>query len=568
MARRSAQRTDWRLNIVFIVLILGLTVVCARLVQIQVVDAKNYQKMANQQRLKKILIPPRRGAIFDRSMQEMAVSIETESVFATPSVIKNKPAAANQLAAVLGADEAQIRAKLDSTHNFVYLARKIDRRVAQKVEDLKIEGVSAHSEPKRCYPYNSLAAQLIGFAGMENTGLTGLELYYDKLLRGSPGELVAERDPMGRPIPGGIYYLAPSSDGNDIVLTIDKDIQFKAESSLRSVVESSGAKSGILIAMEPKSGEIIAMANYPTFDLNQANKASLEVVRNRAVTDLYEPGSTMKVVTACAALEEKVVEPSTVFYLPSELKVADRVIGEAHERGAVSLSVADIIIKSSNVGIVKIGQLLQKDRLYKYIERFDLTCCTGIDYPGDVKGLCPKPAQWSGSSIGNIPFGQGISVSALQALRVISVVANDGMLVQPYLLKEVRDQGGRSVGAALRKNPEQVISVETARQMKTILADVVRGGTGKEAWMPDYAVAGKTGTAQKPKSRGGYEENKYIASFIGFVPADTPKLAMIVIIDEPATVIYGGAIAAPVFRDVASFSLRHMKAAPNFIAPE
>lgn len=569
MTGRQNRRTNWRLMSFLIILLCAYAIVSARLVELQAIDSEEYQKRARDQRVRKIEIAPRRGTVFDRSNEEIAVSISVDSIYANPKFIRKKEVSAQRIAAVLGQDPKDIKEKLDRDCGFVYLVRKVDKPLSNKVASLDIQGVGALEDSKRCYPYGNLAAQLIGFAGMENKGLSGLELYYDKILRGNPGELVIEKDPMGKPIPSGLSYSAPPSDGNDIVLTIDKDIQFKAEQALKNAVQASKAKSGIIIAMEPNTGEILAMVNYPEFDPNNVTGVPQEMFRNRAVTDLYEPGSTMKVVTASAALEEKVVETQTVFHLPSELKVADRIIGEAHERGAIDLSVADIVVKSSNVGIVKIAQKLQKERLYNYIEKFGLTSPTGLDYPGEAKGLCPKPHQWSGSTIGNIPFGQGISVSALQSLRAVAVVANGGWLVQPYLLKEVRDKNKKAVGAALRKAPQRVISKETSDKMKCILADVVRKGTAKQAALSDYAVAGKTGTAQKPSHDGnGYEEGKYIASFVGFVPADTPRLAIIIIIDEPKTEIWGGTLAAPVFRGVAEFSLRHMKVAPNFVAAD
>ncbi|MBI4743628.1 MAG: penicillin-binding protein 2 [Actinobacteria bacterium] len=569
-APRSREKIVYhRLIIIFSFIFLCFSGITARLIYIQVIRSEEFNKQALRQRLRKIKLTPKRGIIYDRNKNVLAMSIEVDSVYATPRFVKDPDNTAEKLSLILGMDKSIIKQKLTRKSGFVYIARKIDKDKSKKIKKLKLKGIGYLRESKRYYPGSNLAPQLIGFAGMDNKGLTGLELYYDALLQGESGELVTEIDPLGRSIPDGVLNLSPSIDGDNVVLTIDKNIQFVAESELKKAVESSKAKAGVVIVMDTKTGEILAMANMPSFDSNVYNQAEVETLRNRAVTDVYEPGSTMKIVIAASALEEKIVRPQDVFYLPSTIKVADKEIKEAHERPPGNFTFSQIVSKSSNVGAVTIGLKLGKERIFRYIKSFGLMEKTGIDYPGEVKGYLPPLYRWYGSTIGNIPIGQGISVTALQMLRAVAVIGNDGVIVKPYLLKDVlknetADSNGKS--KSIKPVSRRVVSHETSQQLKNILKEVVAEGTGGNARVSGYEVAGKTGTAQKPKSNGkGYEKGKYIASFVGFVPADNPKLAVIVIIDEPQGVIWGGSIAAPVFSNVSEYSLRRLKVLPAVV---
>ncbi|MDI6892131.1 MAG: penicillin-binding transpeptidase domain-containing protein [Actinomycetota bacterium] len=563
-APRRARRGEPRLLFFLSLLIIGLLCVVVRLLSVQVVEAKRYQALANSQRLRRVEIAPHRGTIYDRQGKELAFSVDAETIYATPYFIKNPALVASKLSPILELDEASLFEKLTKDSGFAYIARKVDKERAEAVRALEIEGISFLKEGKRCYPYNSLGSHVIGFVGMDGRGLAGLELYYDEFLRGEPGQLVAENDPLGRPIPGGVSRLTPSTDGDGVILTIDRDIQYRAEEELRLQVERFQAKGGSIIVMNPRTGEIYAMANEPAFDLNGFSKASAESLRNRAVTDVYEPGSTMKVIIASTALEEKMHRPDDVFHLPSTIKVADKVIGEAHPRPPEDFTFAEIVAKSSNVGAITIGLELGKERMYKYIEAFGLTKRTGIDFPGETYGFTPPPDRWSGSTIGNIPFGQGISATPLQMIQAFSVLANDGFWVRPHLLCRVINARGEAVKTYPEDRGRKVISTQTAREIRDILEQAVNEGTGEAARIDGYRVAGKTGTAQKPKEEGGgYEPGRHIASFVGFAPAQDPQLVILVVIDEPVGAMYGGVVAAPVFKKVAEFSLRHFRIPPE-----
>ena len=563
MARKPIVKKEPRLLFLLLLFTLVFLVIGARLVFIQVVQAKKYKNIALKEHVRRLELPPARGMIYDREGEEMAISVEMATVYATPYLIKDPRSVSAKLAPLLNMRKKRLLKKFGSDTGFVYLARKIDQKKAQKIQDLKIEGIGVVKESKRYYPIGSLAAQTLGFAGLDNKGLSGLELYYDKVLQGKPGQLIKEIDPLGRPIPGGVFKFSPSRSGKSVVLTLDRDIQYQAQQKLEKAVKDFGAKNGIAVVMNPKTGDIYALANAPSFNLNHFSQADEEILRNKAITDTFEPGSTMKVITAAAALEENIAQPQSPYYLPPRIRVADRVIKEAHERGGRTFTLSQIVSKSSNVGAVILGIKLGKNKLYKYIEAFGLTEQTKVDFPGEVKGYTPPPDKWSGSSIGNIPFGQGLSVTPLQMIMAISTVANDGISVRPRLVSRIIENDGET--RVLKKDSgEKVISSQTAKEMRSILEKAVLEGTGKAAQVPGYRVAGKTGTAQKPKKNGvGYEPGKYAASFIGFAPLRDPQIAILVIIDEPEKGMYGGTLAAPAFKEIMQFSLHHLRIAPE-----
>ncbi|MDI6689881.1 MAG: penicillin-binding protein 2 [Actinomycetota bacterium] len=560
---QSRKKEERRILLLLGIIIIGLLGIATRLIFIQGVEAKKYDTLALKQRLRRIELAPHRGTIYDRDGQELAVSVQRETIYATPYLIKKPLHVASKLSPILDVNEEILYKKLTRDCGFVYLARKVDQEKAEAVRALEIEGIGFLKENKRYYPCNSVAAQVVGFVGVDNKGLTGLELYYDDLLRGRPGELIVEKDPCGRAIPGGILQLLPPTDGNSITLTLDRDIQFKTEETLKKGVEKFHAKSGLAIVMNPKTGEIYAMANYPSFDLNNFSKTSSEVIRNRAVTDIYEPGSTVKAIIASAALEERLFTPKNIFYLPSTIKVSNKVIKEAHPRPPRNFTFTQIITESSNVGVVTIGLKLGREKIYEYLSAFGLTEKSRIDFPGESKGYVPPPDKWYGTTIANIPFGQGLSATPLQMIQAISIIANDGLKVRPHLLSSIISPQGKVVKTFSRDSGEKVLSSKTTRQMRDILEQAVDMGTGKTARIPGYRVAGKTGTAQKVKKYNrGYESGKYIASFVGFVPAQDPQLIILVVIDEPQDAIWGSVAAAPIFKEIAEFSLRHLRIAP------
>jgi cell division protein FtsI (penicillin-binding protein 3) len=544
------------------VLLTGLlAIVAGQLVRIQVIDGPRYAAEATEQRTREITLPARRGGVFDRQGEPLAVTLDARSVYANPRVVADRASVATALERVLGGDAKTYEAKLAKDASFVYLARKVDPDVADAVASLGVTGVDSHEDWRRVYPSNELACQSLGFVGVDDEGLAGLELRYDDVLSGAPGQLVAERDEAGHTIPGGVVYREEPVDGHNIVLTIDKDIQYQAQVALSEAVKKWGAKSGSVVVMDPRNGEILAMASVPTFNPNRYSTGSDAAYRNRPIVDTYEPGSTIKSLTAAAVLEAGLYTSESIFDIPPTIKVGTRTIGEAHPRPRVQWPLADIVTHSSNVGSVLLGQALGEDGLYEYFSRFGLTDKTGVDFPGEAKGWLPPPAQWSASSLPTISFGQGVSMTPLQLARALSAIANGGELVTPHFLYEVPDDSA----VALDWPKRRVISETTSETMREILSDVVRKGTGTQAAVAGYQVAGKTGTAQKARTDGrpGYADGKYVASFSGFIPAEDPAVLIIVSVDEPSNSIYGGVVAAPAFSKIAAFCMEHLKIPPG-----
>lgn len=557
--RTPRRRRAGRTAPVLALLLVGLALVAGRVVWLQTLAAPAYAGLAEEQRLRDIELSPRRGDIYDREGQPLAVTSEARTVYANPQMIGDPAGVAEAVADALGGDAKDYEARLRKDRGFVYLGRKVGAERAQTLKDLKVKGIGFIDDYKRTYPSGELACQVLGFVGVDDDGLAGLEKEHDALLAGEPGRLLAERDPSGRPIPGGVQVAEDPVDGQDIILTIDKDIQFLAQIELAAAVEKWGAKSGSVVVMDPRNGEILALASVPGFDPNAFGRADPRHYRNRPVTDAYEPGSTMKVFTAAAAFSEGVSTPEKKYVLPSTIKVGGRVIKESHPRGTVTWSAAEIVANSSNVGAVLMGQALGRDRLYGSFLDYGFGQRTGIDLPGEAAGYLPPPRLWSASSIGNIPFGQGISVTPLQLARAMCVVANGGELVTPHVLMDVPDRDD----AVPARPRERVLEATVCAQVGDALRSAVSDGTGEAAAVAGYEVAGKTGTAQKPRSDGqGYKDGGYVASFAGYIPADAPRFVIVVIVDDPRGAIYGGVVAAPVFREIAAFSVAHMKVPP------
>jgi len=535
-----------------------------RLVWIQVVQAPALTRAATAQRLRDIELPPRRGTIYDREGEPLAVSTAARTVFASPNLIKDKPGTARALSQTLGGDEAAYLAKLQKDSGFVYVERKVDLARAETLENLELEGIGFTDDYRRVYPSGELACQVLGFVGIDDVGLSGLEAEYNGVLAGRAGVVLGERDPRGRPIPGGIQKVFDPVHGHDVVLTIDKDIQYQAQIEITEAVHKWGAKSGSVVIMNPKSGEIYAMASAPGFNPNEYSKAKPRAIRNRPVTDAYEPGSTLKCLTASAVVDKGLYTPKSKFSLPSTIRVGGRTIHESHGRGAVRWTLTQIVTNSSNVGTVKLGLKLGEAGLYESFKAFGLTEKTGVDFPGETTGWLPPPDQWSPSSIGNIPFGQGVSVTPLQLVRAVGAIANEGRLTTPHFLLDVPQSAERVPVWPTR----QAISAKTSESVTHMLQAVVTDGTGKAAKVPGYSVAGKTGTAQKAQSGGrGYTGGKYVGSFIGYLPADDPQVLVFVILDEPTNGIYGGTIAAPTFSRLSQFTVSHLKIPPSTAPP-
>ncbi len=544
--------------------------ITVRLVWIQAVQASELSEKAFLQRLKDVELPPRRGTIYDRDGEPLALSVEAKTIFVSPNQIKteDKALVAKILADALGGDAATYQSKLERDSGFEYIARNVEmERVSALKDELKrvsllekrdIGGIGFLEDYRRLYPSGELACQVLGYVGVEG-GLSGIESQYEQVLGGTPGVVLGERDPHGRPIPGGVQKTIDPTHGKDVVLTIDKDIQYRTQIELNKAVKKFSAASGSVIIMNPRNGEIYAMASAPGFNPNNFGKAKASATRNRPVTDTYEPGSTMKCLTASAAVDRGLYKPNSKFSLPPTIRVGGRTIHESHGRGSVRWSLTEIVAHSSNVGTVKIGMKLGKKGLYDSLARFGLTETTGVDYPGETKGWLLPPNQWSASSIGNIPFGQGVSLTPLQLSRAVSGIANEGNMPTPHFLLDMPS----SKTAEPNWPVKRAISAKAAASVTKMLEKVVTEGTGGSASVPGYRVAGKTGTAQKARpGGGGYGGGKYVGSFIGYLPAEDPQVLVCVTMDEPKRGYYGGTVAAPTFAKLAQFSVEHLKIPP------
>jgi cell division protein FtsI (penicillin-binding protein 3) len=547
----------------FVIVVLSFTGMGARLVMLQVIEAPAYARLAANQREREVEFPARRGAVFDRDGEPLAISVDLFTIFADPSLVEDPADAAARLAPVLRQKPSVLEPKLRGTwpgDRFEILARQAEPGLARVVRSLEIPGVYMETAPKRYYPNAELASHVLGFVDLDGKGLTGVELQYERILKGTPGKMILEQDPSGRPLPQAEFEYERAEPGRSLFLTLDKEIQYYTEQALTQAIQAYSAVAGTAIVMRPDTGEILALANAPTFDPNEPGKAKPEEYRNRGVTDMYEPGSAFKVVTVSGALEERAVKPRTTYVVPESLQVSVEVIHDSHSHATEKMTVAEIIKDSSNVGTVKIGMTLGEEKLDEYVRRFGFGTETGLDFPGESGGIVLDLEEWSGVTIGNLPIGQGIAVTPLQMALAYSTIANDGVWVEPKIVYGSMDERGgidRSRAPASRR----IISPRTAHQVTKMLTAVVEDGTGVAAQVPGYTIAGKTGTAQKPLPTGGYG-NSYVASFAGYAPARDPQLVTIVVLDEPRP-IWGGHTAAPTFQKIMEFSLRHLGISPS-----
>ena len=541
-----------RLVALLVAMAVGFAGLVWRLADVQGVSAERYAVFGESQRLEAKDLPADRGSILDRNGAELAISLRRKTVFADPTLVKDPIAAARALAPVLDLDEDELHAQLTADTEFVYLSRKVEDDVAAAVEGLGLEGVFFLDEPTRLLPSGTLAAPVLGEVGDDDIGLSGLELQYDEQLTGKPGELLVEKDVDGRDIAAGTRQLEPPERGDNLMLTIDQAMQYEAERVLGEQIVSSRAKGGIAIVMDPRTGDILALANLDAGQNGGPPTASFD---NMAVTRVYEPGSVNKVVTIAGALEEGLVEGGTRLSVPDSYRVADVVFQDDEPHEEAYWSVDEIMAESSNVGTIMIGQRLGKDRINQYLDDFGLVEQTALDFPGESGGILPEPDDWSGTSIATVPIGQGVAVTALQMLGAYNTIANGGTYVAPRLVRGVVDPSGKLRQPDVEKG-HRVVSEETAAAVTKMLVGVVAEGTGTAAAFPSYTVAGKTGTARKPKDNAlGYRDGAYVASFAGFVPASAPRLSAIVVLDEP-TPIYGGLVSAPAFSRIAAAGTR------------
>ncbi len=552
-----ARRANHRIRLLLLSFGLLFVVAIVRATYVQAAQHDRFAKMATTQHRETIEIPAGRGTIYDRVGEPLAIGEQATTVYANPRTIVDAQRAAVVTGKTLGLSADELYPILKNrSKGFVYVARKADPLKANALAEREIPGLGFYPEELRTYPQGSVAAHVLGFAGTDNQGLDGLERSLDKTLAGRPGFETIVKDPFGRAI--DVVTSRPERAGKNVTLTIDHQIQANAEQVVAQKVKEYNARGGTAIVMDTRTGAILAMANYPTFNANNFSTASPDARRNRAVTDAYEPGSTFKIVAVAGALEDNVVSPTTRFTLAPTIQVADRVIHEAHTRGTEVMTVKEILSQSSNVGTITIAQKLGQGELASWIDRFGFGKPTGIDYPGESSGLVLPLDEWSGSTIGNVPIGQGIAVTPLQMVSAYATIGNGGLRHTPRLIEKI---GTKRVTP---KRGTRVVSRHTANRMMAMFRDVVVEGTGAEAAIPGYTVAGKTGTAQKAEN--GRYVRKYVASFVGLVPAKNPRFAILVMVDEPKGNIYGGVVAAPAFRDIARFNLQYLEVPPD--APE
>lgn len=547
-----------RAGILLGILLLGLVGLVGRLTYVQGIRADEYTDQAHRQRVREVVLPARRGAIYDRHGRELAMSVPARTIYANPRVVRDPAAVAARLAPLLDAPEGELLGRLRSDRAFVYLARQVPVEVAQQVEGLDIVGVDGLDEARRVYPGGSLAATVTGFVGTDGVGLAGLEYAYEDLLGGEDGVRVLEQDPMGRRIPQGVFREDPPVSGSDIVLTIDRDVQHAAERALARAVEETSAAGGVVVVLDPRTGELLAMANRPTFDPNDLEGLELSHTRNRAVTDTFEPGSVSKVVTAAAALELGLVDPETPFGVPDRIVVGGEDFHDAYRHATRTMLFRDVIARSSNVGTIKVALQLGPERLSEYLHRFGYGEPTGLGLPGEVSGVLPPTDRWR-TSLPTMAIGQGLSATPLQLARIYGAIANDGVSLDPKLVSGWIDPSGGEHEAASSR-PERIVGAGAARTLRDILRFAVTDGTGTRAAIDGYAVGGKTGTAQKPSPTGGY--SGFVASFVGFLPVEQPEVAVAVVLDEPSP-YEGGVVAAPVFREVGTAAIRALRIAPD-----
>jgi len=549
-----------RLNAVFLFFFVFLAICIARLFFIQFFRSNYFSEIAQKQHNLFIGLEPRRGTIYDLNLRPQAVNVSLDSLYASPNAIpdKDKEGIIRQLLPILNVDYAYLKERFYAKKSFIWLARKLEPAQSEAIKKLNIKGLDFIKESKRSYPNSYLASQVIGFCGLDNIGLEGIELYYDSYLKGQEGWALILRDARQNKL-NLEQKMAEPCDGYNLILTIDEVIQYIAERELDKVFKVFHAKGASLIVIDPHTGAILAMVNRPTFDLNQYKNIDEDRRRNRSISDLFEPGSIFKIVTASAALEEKkVVEEDKFFCENGAYRVAGHILHDHRPHGW--LSFREVIEKSSNIGTTKVAQILGPDLLYRYIKLFGFGAKSGIDLPGEITGMIKEPRFWSKISISALPIGQEVGVTTLQLAAAISVIANNGRLMKPYLVKEIRDRQGETIKSFSPTLVRQVISPDTAKRVTKILTGVIEEGTGKLARITGFSAAGKTGTAQKLEPDGSYSHNKFIASFIGFAPAEDPIIAIAIVVDEPRPYYFGGVVAAPIFKNVAGDILKYLKA--------
>jgi len=539
-----------RIGLLFAGFLLCFAVIAARALWLQGVQGAKLASEAAYQQTDVVTVPGLRGSVLDRYGNPLAVSEDAKTIYATPYQVEHPRRDAAKLASILGLKAGEVLKSLTEESGFSYVARKVDLPTAARVARLELAGIGELPDSRRTYPQGELAAQTIGAVGSEGEGLTGLEDGEESVLRGEDGERQVVNDALGEPI--RLETVKEAEDGEDLRLTLDPAIEKRTEQALAEIGETYAPKGATAIVMDPRSSQLLAMANWPPIDPTDLEGATPEDLLNRGTGFTYEPGSTFKAFTVAAALAEGQVTPETAFTLPPELQVADRTITDAEARPTVTLSVAQILAQSSNIGAVTIGLGLGSEKYSRWIDRFGFGRPTDVQYPAEERGIVPKLDEYSGSTMGNLPMGQGLSVTPMQMAAAYAAIADGGILRQPQLIDRIGDN------PVHEPKGRRVISASVAEQVRTMLEGVLEaGGTASSVSVPGYTLAGKTGTAQVAED-GTYSETKYVASFIGFAPAQDPRLLVAVIVDQPQGDIYGGSVAAPAFGKIAAFALPYL----------
>jgi cell division protein FtsI (penicillin-binding protein 3) len=553
-----------RIFLIVCLLFLCFVTVVARMFQLQVLKKEQLYKLASQQHQVEIPLVPKRGTICDQKGNDLAVSIEADSLYADPRKVAELDRTAQALASILSLEESELKEKLKSRSSFEWIRRKISPKEVDQIKALRLPGLAFLKENKRFYPNAQLGAHVVGFVGLDSRGLEGIEAQFDSMLNGKGQIWKMDRDARGREIAKEETLQDREEHYQNVVLTLDNQIQHGVETELSQAVQKWGAKGGFVIAMDPFTGRVLAMATYPSFNPNQFLQYRSSLWRNRAISDTFEPGSLFKAFLASAALEEKVVRPSDSFYCENgAYTVYDRTIHDTSKHGWLTFQ--QIIKVSSNIGASKVGEKVGKDRFYRYMGAFGFGEKTRIGLPGEAKGIIHHPRYWAPVALDTISFGQGVSVTGIQLVTALSAIANGGVLVKPFVVERVTNEKGETVRAFQPEEVRRVISEDTAKKVSFLLKTATeKGGTGEGAVPAGYEVAGKTGTAQKVDTRlGGYAEDRYTSGFMGFGPVDKPKLALLVVIDEPQGTNYGGVVAAPVFRSIMEKTLPLLNAFPK-----
>jgi cell division protein FtsI/penicillin-binding protein 2 len=539
-----------RIGLLFAGFLLCFLAISGRAFWLQGVQGAKLASEAAYQQTDVVTVPGLRGSLLDRFGNPLAVSEDAKTIYATPYQVKRPGQTAAKLASILDLEESEVLESLTEESGFAYVARKVDLPSAARVARLELPGIGDLPDSRRTYPQGTLAAQTIGAVGDESQGLTGLEAGEDEVLRGSDGERRVVNDALGEPI--RLETVSEASDGEDLRLTLDPAIEEKTEQVLAGIGETYAPKGATAIVMDPRNSKLLAMANWPSIDPTDLENADPDDLINRATGFTYEPGSTFKAFTVAAALEEGQVRPETYFTLPPTIQVADRTIEESHARGTATMSVAEILAHSSNVGAVTIGLGLGSEKFRPLDPAARLRRPTGVPFPAEEQGIVPALDEYSGSTMGNLPLGQGLAVTPMQMMAGYAAIANGGLLRHPRLIESVGDE------AVPASNGRRVIGADVAEQVRTMLEGVLApGGTASEVSVPGYTLAGKTGTSQVAEN-GTYSETKYVASFIGFAPAQDPRLLVAVIVDQPQGDYYGGSVAAPAFGEIAAFALPYL----------